>query len=186
MRLSRMCRQVIALQVWSGLWAIIEAENAYNDLIEFIRDVQRASATPVSATWVFIILESSCEGGAHSGGCTSKHDPSPNRIRCHNGEVMFMCKLLNFRYIFGSCTLGRHILLSGERWAFLLDLFTDVVGQIACGGASQVDRNLNTFIRIHRTDGACVSQRLPLTTRKLLIPLGWCVSHALLLISCFS
>src|SRR5713226_5956052 len=91
-------------------------------------------------------------------------------------------KLLNLRHIFGGRALSSVILLPGKRRAFLLHLFADCVGQVACGGRSQVNRYFNSFIGINRANGLSARKWLPFATWKSLISLGWCVCHSLLLL----
>ena len=136
------------------------------------RKVQGTNAASEGGTFVLIALEFRGEGGTQRGGGPCKDHLSTGGVRFHDGEIMFTCEFLDFREVFGGSMLTGGILCSGERFASVLDLFTDVVGEVAWCGGSQVDADFNALIRIYWTDLACVSKGLPLTAGKLLVPLG--------------
>ncbi len=117
--------------------------------------MQGTCATPVCAAQIFITLEFSCKSGAHRGCCTCKDDPSTNRVRFNDSEIMFACELHNFRHIIRGRAMASAIFFSAQRSALLLDLFTDFVGQIACSRGSQIDSDFYRLIGIYGTDPSC-------------------------------
>src|SRR5438270_11418559 len=100
--------------MWLCLRAIIEPENALDDLIEFTWNVQGASATSIGATGVLIALEFGGEGGTHRSSRPCKDDSSRNGVCCDDGEIMCMCELLDPGNVLGSGTMTGTILFSAK------------------------------------------------------------------------
>jgi hypothetical protein len=143
--------------MWFGLGPIIQAKDAFDDLINLAGYMQVPGTPAKVLSIVLIMVQLGGECRRHMTDSSRQYHLARRAIDLGHIQMMLVSKLLDFGHILRGRAVPRNVLRSAQLLARLLGIGIKASAQFARGGIAQINTDFNALVRVNWLDPTRVS-----------------------------